>query len=220
MFFANPPPVERMRINHFLKVEPPIGRMLIDLENRMTRFDELVESEVALFANDVQDESEEITIVANAMNENTDINPIEKGVSALLAFHNRNELPAEEQAAVAAEEQAQEQEAVDAGRINLFSKVALPDKVQKLVGAANFERFSLPLVSKAMVKDKVELLERVMGKPGSQAVTITNEIIKDMLTATDYPPEVGGLLQDPATVAETARDLCEYLQSLQSAADD
>jgi hypothetical protein len=84
------------------------------------------------------------------------------------------------------------------------------------VGDASLEKFSTPLVSKAMVKDKIELVERVMGKSGSQANTVTNEILKDMLVATDYPPEVAGLLQDPESVAATARELVEYLTVLQT----
>jgi hypothetical protein len=85
-----------------------------------------------------------------------------------------------------------------------------------LVGPATFENFSMPLVSKALIKDKVELLERVMGKTGSQANTITNEIIKDMLMATDYPPDITGLLQDITTVTATAKDITDFLTSLQS----
>ena len=48
MFYANPTPAPVLRINHFLKVEPPIGRVLIDLENRMERFKHLLESKVVI----------------------------------------------------------------------------------------------------------------------------------------------------------------------------
>jgi intracellular multiplication protein IcmO len=214
MFYANPTPVERMRLNNFLKVEPPIGRLLIDLENRLERFAHLMTAGEAVFAEDLQDDSEEITIVANAMREGADDNPIEKGVSALLAFHNRNNVEVEEGAPPVAP--VIQEEIIEDGHLNLFSKVALPDKVKQLVGDASLEKFSTPLVSKAMVKDKIELVERVMGKSGSQANTVTNEILKDMLVATDYPPEVAGLLQDPESVAATARELVEYLTVLQT----
>jgi hypothetical protein len=71
-----------------------------------------------------------------------------------------------------------------------------------------------------MIKDKVELLERVMGKSGSQANTITNEIIKDMLMATDYPPDITGLLQPVGVVTTTAKAITEYLSTLQSSSPE
>jgi intracellular multiplication protein IcmO len=239
MFYANPAPAERMRLNHFLKVEPPIGRVLIDLEHRMEKFKHLLETQTVIFG-DAHEESEEVTIVANEMKKNAQANPIEKGVSALLAFHNRNEMPVEEtmtlgsgggeseifeassigisqpEAPPRRAPQPAVQEQVETGHLNLFSKVALPEKVRNLVGAGAMDSFSMPLISRAMIKDKVELLERVMGKTGSQANTITGEIIKDMLMATDYPPDVTGLLQDVTTVTTTAKEIAEYLTSLQS----
>jgi len=209
MFYANPPSVERMRLNHFLKVEPPIGRVLIDLEGRMDRFNTLMNSGEDIFAN-VHDEAEEVLVIANAMKENPDANPIEKGVSALLAFHNRNEVSEEELAVTAAIEQVEE-----TGRVNLFSRVKLSDRVKALVGA-NIEAFSIPLINQNMVKDKVELVERMMGKSGSQATTITNEIIKDMLLATDYPPDITGLLADPEFIIAATKELCDYVGTLQN----
>lgn len=214
MFFANPPAVERMRLNHFLKVEPPISRALIELDNRVVKFMELVDAGDAHFDNETADESEEISIIANAMNEKTAANPIEKGVAALLAFHNRNNTSSEEEAVIAAAEIADE--IAEPGRLNIFSKVELPASTRELVGAANIEQFSLPLVKRALVKDKVELIERIMGKPGSQATAITAEIIKDMQMATDYPPDVSSLLQDHGSVADAANALCDYVTSLQN----
>jgi intracellular multiplication protein IcmO len=215
MFYANPPPAERMRMNHFLKVEPPIGRVLLDLEQRLDRFMHLMTVEEAIFSSDIHDEAEEVTIIANAMNENIDVNPIERGVTALLAFHNRNEVSEEEVEAAAVEEQQQQ----ESGRVNLFGRPSLSAQVKNAVGAADIERFSSPLVNRSMVKDKVELLERVMGKPGSQAASITSEIIKDMLMATDYPPDVDGLFRDVEEVTGYVTEVCEYLATLQGSSE-
>ncbi|MDR3478913.1 MAG: TraM recognition domain-containing protein [Gammaproteobacteria bacterium] len=211
MFYANPQPAERMRINHFLKVEPPIGRVLLDLESRLDRFMQLMETGDAVLVADFSDEADEIRIIADVMSEKNDVNPIEKGVTALLAFHNRNNVEGGEAEGLF-EEVIEEEET---GRVNVFSKVRLDPSVQALVGAANLEKFSMPLINKAMVKDRVELLERVMGKSGSQANTITNEILKDMLMATDYPPDVAELLQEPDFVVSAVKDLCDYVSSLQ-----
>jgi intracellular multiplication protein IcmO len=214
MFYANPTPAERMRINHFLKVEPPIQRVLIDLEQRIDRFETLMKSGEGVFAEDFKDESEEISIISRVMNENAEANPIEKGVSALLAFHNRNNVEGEETVEVV------EETPEDTGRLNIFSKIHLPESVKTLVGPSKLPAFSLPLISRHQVKDKVELMERVLGKPGSQALTITNEIIKDMMMATDYPPDYDGLLSDPQQVTAVVIELCDYVSTLKAPGDE
>jgi intracellular multiplication protein IcmO len=209
MFYANPQPVERMRINHFLKVEPPVGRLLLDLESRLDQFHHVLEaSSDELFQQD-HDESDEVQFIANIMNENQEVNLIERGVSALLAFHNRQAAPEEEQPHEFSEEDQ------DVSRINIFNKMRLGDDVKKRVGG-DFEVFIQPLVSKVLLKDRVELLERVLGRSGSQANTITSEIIKDMLIATDYPPDVEGIFLEIDRVAVAASELVEYVKSLQS----
>lgn len=211
VFYANPPPVARMRINHFLKVEPPLNRIIIDLEHRLDHFERLMKEGNETIEHP-QDEAEEVHIVASVMNENKVTNPIERGVSALLAFHNRNAMPAAEVEEVAVIEEQQE----EIGRINIFSKIKLGEPVKKLIPANDAERFCSPLINKPFVKDKIELLERVLGRPGSQASVISNEIIKDMLIATDYPPSVEGIFLDVEHVTLAAQDIAKYVTNLQN----
>lgn len=211
MFYANPKPVERMRINHFLKVEPPIGRLLIDLENRIEQFGQVMTSSPDEVLEHPHDEVEDIMIVANAMHENPDANLIERGVTALLAYHNRNVAQDEETAAATIEEPE------DPTRINIFSRPHLGDDVKTLVGSVEFDRFSQPLLNKTFIKDKVELLERVLGRSGSQSGILANEIVKDMLSATDYPPYVEGIFLEADAVIISARELADYAASLQGA---
>ncbi len=210
MFYANPVPVERMRINQFLKVEPPINRILIDLENRLQRFSEIVQDD-ANIADYVHDDSEEIHIIANTMKKEPETNSIERGVAALLAFHNRHVDASEESAPLQFEE-----EETDDSRIHLFDTVTLEEDIQDRVGASDLARFSAPLINKAYIKDKVELLERVMGRSSSQASSMTNEIVKDMLNATDYPPDIEGLFLPVHDVTFAAQQLAEYIESLQA----
>jgi intracellular multiplication protein IcmO len=204
-FFANPPPVTRMRLNQFLKVEPPIGRLLIDLDSRLEQFTAIIASGEEVFEAQ-HDEAEEIHLIARTMQENPDVNAIERGVTALLAFHNQQAAPIEEEPELVE----------DTGRLNIFSRVHLPESIYQMVGAADFERFSGPLIAKSLIKDKLELLERVLGRSGSQANTITGEVIKDMLIATDYPPFVEGVMMDVDYVAGAARELADYVATLQT----
>lgn len=206
MFFANPPPVEKMRINQFLKVEKPVTRVLVDFETRVEQFAQVMQDEENVFA-DFHDDSEEIQIISNAMNDTEEPNPIERGVTALLAFHNRESATQEEELVV-------EEEFEDTGRINIFGRVRLGDDVKRLVGSADWDRFNEPLVNRAFVKDRIELLERILGRSGSQAANITRELIKDMLMATDYPPEVEGIFLDESTVITAADELAGYVIKL------
>lgn len=207
MFFANPQAVERMRINQFLKVEPPLGRMLIDIEDRLDHFDEILSSPEELFALP-KDEGEEIQIISDSISSFPETNSIERSLSALLAFHNRNEQQEQDTEVV--------EEEVSDGRLNIFTKVALDDTVKTLVGKAGLDAFSSPLLSKSIAKDKIELLERLMGRSASQATPMTNEIIKDMTIATDYPPQVAGLLMPSEEVVAIANELCDYVTSLKT----
>jgi intracellular multiplication protein IcmO len=208
MFYANPAPVERMRLNHFLKVEPPIGRLLIDLENRLEQFNLLLENNEETFTH-ATDEAEDIHFIANVIHENPETNLIERGVSALLAFHGRT--------AMSEDESVVEEDTEEEGRINIFNKAALAEDVKKLVvNAGEMERFSQPLINKAYLKDKIELLERVLGRSGSQAHTVTNEIIKDMLVATDYPPHAEEVFLDVEHLIVVARELTDYIVSQQT----
>ena len=211
MFYANPQPVEKMRINHFLKVEKPIGRILIDLENRVEQFSQVLESSDVIFSQQ-QEESDELQFIADKMTNTEEPNPIERSVTALLAFHNRQAAVEEEEGVVFEEEEE------DSGHINIFRKPHLDDDIKLLVGEYGLAQFSSPLILKAFVKDKIELLERVMGRSGTQSRNIANEIIKDMLIATDYPPAVEGIFLPPESVATAAQELAEYVASLKGEA--
>lgn len=213
MFFANPPPVEKMRINQFLKVEAPIGRIIIDLEDRIDQFNEVLSKEAAedepLFSLQ-QEEGEEIQVIADSIASLPETNPIERSLSALLAYHNKqNEV----------HEAVPEEIEEDDGQLNIFSRVRLDDGVKALVGASQIEQFSAPLIGRAFAKDKIELLERLLGRPASQAGPMTGEIIKDIRMATDYPPPVEGIVLPSEEVVAIANELCDYVTSLKSATE-
>lgn len=209
MFFANPPAAERMRINQFIKVEPPIGRVLLDLEERIEHFNDIIAHD-EVFA-PVEGEGEEIQVIADSMHSMSEVSPIEKALSALLAFHNRHET---------VEKPAEVEEETEAGRLNIFSKVVIDDTVKAIVGAAQAEQYMAPLLNKANAKDKIELLERLLGRSAAQAGPMTSEIIKDIALATDYPPPTEGVLLPSEEVVAIANELCDYVTSLKGNAQE
>lgn len=207
MFFANPPSAARMKVNQFLKVEPPIGRTLIDLEERLSQLDTYLRSGESF--DSMMDEGEEIAVIASSIHSQPNVNPIERGLAALLAFHNRHAVPESEEALPEIEE-------IDDGRMNIFVRPHLNNMVRQLVGLSDIEQFSLPLINKPALKDKMELLERMMGRSSSQAGPMTAEIMRDMMIATDYPPEVEGMLLPSDEVVAIANEVCDYVTSLKT----
>lgn len=206
MFFANPEAPQKMRLNQMLKVEKPLSRVLMDLEERISRFQQVLshEEEFILPA----DESEEIQAISDSMASQKDTNAIERALSSLLAFHQRH--------GEAEVEEAEEAEEIEEGRLNIFAKVVLGEAVKTLVGKSQWDNFSAPLLSKNAAKEKMELLERLMGRAASQANPMTAEIIKDMVQATDYPPPIEGMLLASKEVVAIANKLCDYVSTLKT----
>lgn len=210
MFFANPPPVQKMRLNQFLKVEAPLNRTLMDLEDRISRFDEVLSGgNIEEVFSLPTDEGEEIQIISDSITSQPDANPIERALSSLLAFHNRH-------AAMESAEDEEAEEELDEDKLNIFSKVKLDDTVKVLVGASQFDKFSQPLINRSTARDKIELLERLMGRSASQANPMTSEIIKDMALATEYPPPIEDALLPSEEVVAIADKLCDYVTSLKT----
>lgn len=204
MFYAAPKPSEHMRLNQFLKVEMPATRVFMEMDTRMEKFNAILTETTGDFFERSVDEGEEIYLIIQAMEQSTAKNPIERSIAALLALQNKQEPVSE---AVVEEE-------VSDGRLNVFSKVLLPDRVKNLIGNDKMEGFGVPLLGRVMLKDKIGLLERVLGRPSTQANTITEEIMKDMAMSTDYPPEIEGLLRPSEEVIASAHQLCDYIRSL------
>lgn len=211
MFYANPQPAEKMRLNSFLKVEPPSNRLLLDLEERLEKFGEVLATMGEDVYEHAQEEGEEIQVIASSIVSQPETNPIERALSALLAFHNRHE---------GSETVVEPEEEPQVGRLNIFSRVPLSDLVKNLVGKNKLDEFSAPLINKNLIKDKVELLERLMGRSASQANPMTSEIVKDMTLATDYPPEVEGLLLPNPEIIAIANELSDYVTSLKTKAKE
>jgi len=209
MFFANPPAVPRLQLNQFLKIESPPARKLIDFEKRINQFVELVDSNELAFS--APEFSQDINLIAETLKHDTSPTLIERGVAALLAYHNQD-----------AESEFEDEEPEDleesTDKLDVFTKVQLSDLTRELVPPADFERFSAPLLPKMLTGQKTEFLERLSGKPESQASAIATEIIRDMELATSYPPAI----KEPPVVDDIViliQELAASLDSMKGAGD-
>lgn len=193
MFYANPKPVKQLKINQFLKVEPPPDDYLMKLQKQLASFQSILESG-DLTINKTAD-SEEITLISKLLRESTVTEPIERGVTALIAFHNFNEPePVEE----LIEEEVE-------GALTIFSPLRVNVGDPPLL-VRDKETFSESLLPINETRNQMMTIERLSGAKDKYAGTVANELIKDFQLATSYPPEERDFI-DPHTLTEIVKDL-------------
>lgn len=187
MFYANPPAVKKLKLNQFLKVEAPPDDYLVKLQVQLTEFEHLLQSGDLTIKKEVP--SEEIALISKTLKESDIADPIERGVSALLAYHGHNQPES-------VEDIVQEEEL---GVLTIFTELNYPPDAPELL-AKNVERFSMPLLAINETRNYLLNIERLSGEKDKLAGSIANEIIKDFQSSTTYPPTE----RDPITADELA----------------
>lgn len=175
MFYANPKPVKQLKINQFLKVEPPPDDYLVKLQKQLASFQEVLKSGDLTINKTV--ENEEIAQITKALRESTIEEPIERGVAALIAFHGYN---APEPVEDIIEEEVE-------GALTIFSNLRFNENAPALL-VSDKEAFSESLLPINETRNQMMSIERLSGAKDKYAGTVANELIKDFQLATSYPP--------------------------------
>ncbi|RUQ88045.1 TraM recognition domain-containing protein [Legionella septentrionalis] len=184
MFYANPKPVKQLKLNQFLKVEPPPDDYLAKLQKQLSGFQNIVNSgDISI---DKEVHNEEIALISKTLRESKIGDPIERGVAALLAFHSHNE---PEKVEELIEEEV-------AGTLTIFTKLHYPANAPELL-VKDVERFAKPLLSINETRDYMMAIERLSGEKDKLAGSIANELIKDFQMATSYPPTERDIIDAP-----------------------
>lgn len=205
-FYANPRPVAKLQINQFLKIEGPSDEYLAKLNQQLAKFQAILDSH-DLIINKVM-ESEEISHMMKHLSEATTTDPIEKAVSALMAYHQElePELPSQLE-----QEEAQEEE--EEGIITIFSPLRHPADAPPLL-AKDVAAFSQPILRLKEVRNYFIGIERLVGEKDKHALTVTDEILKDTRFSTRYPP----IERDTISATELAaltKKLCQDIEAAQ-----
>lgn len=177
MFYANPKPVKAMRLNQSLKVDSPLDTVIVNLDKNLKTFDnKILNGGYFQEPPPVYDDFERI---AEVINNHANLPPIEKAVTALLSYHDR-ETPAPQEDAV-----------IDLpdGELNIFTPLRVTDYLKPLLLNED-ERFKTSILNSGTTKEHIGYIERLMGKSEQYATNVAAEIIKDMQSATHYPPAV------------------------------
>lgn len=88
MFYANPKPVKYMRLNQHLKIEKPLTKTLIDFETRLRRFQELLEK--SDFDVSTDEQGADIRFIKACYDKAETKTFIERGIEALVSYHNQH----------------------------------------------------------------------------------------------------------------------------------
>ena len=168
--------IKQLKVNQFLKVEPPPDDYLSKLQKQLSGFRQVLDSNDLSITKVV--ENEDITLISKALHESSVTEPIERGVAALFAFHNHNE---PEAVAVLADE-------AEVGVLTIFTPLRYPSSAPALL-IKDITVFSQSLLDINETRNHMMDIERLSGEKDKLAGSVANELIKDFQMATTYPPE-------------------------------
>lgn len=191
MFHANPRPVKKMRLTHFLKVDLPPDDMINKFMKALERIKEIQQGGAIIFNQPPM--NYDVNTILEEMQKNAEMLPIERGVAALMAFHDRS-VP----------QQTVQPLTLSDNELNIFSDLRLSDRLDSLLLTHDRPQFVIPLLDHGKTIENVRSLERLLGKSDEHANNIAIEIVKDMESATHYPPDI----EDKPTADELA-DVCD-----------
>jgi intracellular multiplication protein IcmO len=176
MFYANPTPVARLKLNQFLKVEPPPDVYLVKLQKQLEKFKAVLATDDLFMQSNTP--NDEIMRITSLLSDSAIADPIERSVAALLAFYRQNQ----------PEEVEELLEETMVGSITIFSALQYPAGLPRL-RVVDKKAFELPLLAINETRNALMTVEQLSGEKEKIAGTIANEIIKDLQIATSYPPE-------------------------------
>lgn len=210
-FYANPTPVKRMHLNHFLMVNEPSDDTVNKLLKSFETYQRLAEEE-SVWTNVRPAENEEVDRVAAllAADERAGLDPIAQAMSVMENFEERvtqsfgDEIPADFFAEVA---ESEFEETTD--RLNIFTPLHSNPHLEAL-GTPDDAAFRSAILDRAYTKEQIEYIQRLCGKTGRQSTQVSTELIGDMGRGTDYPPQ-----QTPSgTAATLTKDVRTIIENI------
>lgn len=207
MFYANPSPVKKLKLNQFLKVNPPRDDYIEKLKTQLKKFKQIIDSgELAIDVEEMK--NEEISIISQLIHDSEIQAPIERSVYAILEYSKQSEAPPIDTAIT---------EEVE-GVLHIFHPLHIKSTALPVL-SDNVEAFKEPLLDLTSTQDLLINIERFSGTKDKYAGTIANELIKDFKIATTYPPEERDSLSEK-DLAMLVSKLCDNIanarESMQS----
>ncbi len=179
-FFANPPPVKKMRLNQFLKVKPPSDDEIIELLDRLVHFENVFKEPELLNIHPHMDE--DLVFVLNDMQQHADLAIEERGIAGIKTLYDKQNY--------VAPIVDEELEAAISGMDILTQPLPSLEEMENIdpLELLNMPTFAGALLDKNEVRKQVETIERFYGVPRARTLEAAVKILKDLRKATKYPP--------------------------------
>lgn len=209
-FYANPTPVKRMHLNHFLMVDAPTDEVISQLKKTFHLYQSLNKNAERGWQPFALSENEEIDRVVHLIKEFQGMDPISKAMMTLFNFEEESvvdEIPSDFFQEVSASGFEEENET---GRLNIFIGLTMTEYLKPLEVPADPE-YRAAILNRKEVRDQIEYIQRLCGKSGRQSTNIAMELIGDMDRGTDYPPAP---LDPPVMPEHIAAKLREIIQAV------
>jgi intracellular multiplication protein IcmO len=179
MFYANPQPVKKIKLNKFMKVTAPPDDYLAKLHQQLVHFSEVIEQPDLSMPEPAK--NEDLDLIFKIFHETQVEEPIERAVQALLAYQKTTQ--PEDAGTETLPEMVEE-----TGILTIFSKLTHSPTSPALL-ANDVIQFSLPLIDRHKLQQMLANIERQAGEKDKFSASIASEIIKDFQAATRYPPQ-------------------------------
>lgn len=202
MFYASPKPVQKMRLNQFLKIEPPTEVKLIDMDKRLKRFTEVFS--LPHYEMPTPFVSEDLEVLTRTLQGSQHLKPIERGIGGLIAILEQEVTKQREISS------PDEQEIVE-NKMSAFTKIKVTPLIERMIGPENIDLFSLPLIRRGSTLEELKHIERLCGKTEQEALATANSLIRDIETATAFPLEEPGFSEDTHGCVQDIAELIRIL---------
>lgn len=194
MFYAAPKPVKELRVNQFLRVEPPADNILNDMDDRMNAVQSLATKDIELINNIPV----EMKPLLRCMSEKKPVSFINQGLEGLVAFQ------------VNIDDNMFDESNNDALVFSLFSNVHLSEEQAALYNIEDLDEFNKSILSYAETLRNITTVERVAYEDLDTATKIAEELISDLKKNIAYPQHNFELVELP-TVINAMQNIEELL---------
>jgi len=205
VFYANPKIVNKMRLNHFLKVDEPEDEEMALLVKSFNQFEKIANGGTVSFSAP-ETPGEEIEEICNLLQTHSNLSPIDRSIAALSQFHQMTDLPsfAEDDSLFNIMSEA----TAEIDYLNVFTPMRKTSYLEDVVITDDINKFGTPLLDRSGSRDQVEYIQRLCGKSGQQAMNIAIEVIGDMERGTQYPPDMKPSMS-PSELAALTHSIAE-----------
>jgi intracellular multiplication protein IcmO len=171
-----------MRLNHFLKIEPPTDMEVRQWTNAFSSFMDRVASGVTFLPESAAGE-EELVALLGSLSEQPSYTPVDIMSVALQKQVRKNDL---------SDFFHDMMETVETEGFHIFAPFQGDAAFESLLTISN-PNFKKPLLNRADIRDHFEYVERLSGRTGQQAINVALELTADLERVTKYPPEASNL---------------------------